>query len=58
MTKKIKRFFILTCFTLLSSFLYKATPAHAEEDSKEAGELILCPKGQTIVNHLCQGGYT
>lgn len=58
MTKKIKRFFILTCFTLLSSFLYKATPAHAEDDSKEAGELILCPKGQTIVNHLCQGGYT
>lgn len=54
MTKKIKRFFILTCFTLLSSFLYKATPAHAEDDSKEAGELVLCPKGQTIVNHLCQ----
>lgn len=53
MTKKIKRFFILTCFTLLSSFLYKATPAHAEDDSKEAGELILCPKGQTIVDHLC-----
>lgn len=58
MTKKIKRFFILTCFTLLSSFLCKATPAHAEDDQSDASELILCPKGQTIVNHLCQGGYT
>ena len=53
MTKKIKRFFILTCFTLLSSFLCKATPAHAEDDQSDASELILCPKGQTIVDHLC-----
>ncbi len=54
MTKKIKRFFILTCFTLLSSFLYKATPAHAEDDQSDASELILCPKGHSVVGNLCQ----
>lgn len=54
MTKKIKRFFILTCFTLLSSFLYKATPAHAEDDEKDKSVLVLCPKDQKLAdNGLC-----